>query len=604
MSHVPCVEPLTDFWPVNMPTQRFSLLACLLPLLGACAATPVTSTSVNGVGHDDAFPSGPALVSRAHERPLSPQIEARVAMIHDLLLGELSGFAGRGREAATLYLDVARRADDPAIAERATQVALFTKDWDLALAACERWMALAPDNVNALATLAVLRIQSGDDEGALAALDGWLAKMPADKQAAAYAQLGQYMSQNSSRARAMAFTSRLVERHPQRVDAWTLRARLAIHYKSAQEFRDSMDAVLERQPKRRDLYQLQAAGLMGLGETEDAMRAMHVALKRFPDDQSLRLTYARMLVDARRLPEASEEFERLLRSRPNDDELRLAAGLVALELGELDRAQNRLKPLLKDPSRADFIRTQLGRIEEKRGRFDQARAYYQAVEDPAQRIDAGIRSAALYRQQKQAAQAREALHQLIPLAQDDGDLQRLLLVEVDWLRDDGHFEEAFFLLGRGVARWPENDDLLFSRAMMAEKLDRIDLLETDLRLLIERNPDNPEVLNALGYTLVDRTDRYQEGLDLIHRALAQDPDNAAYLDSLGWALYRLGRLEDAVEPLKEAYRRMPDGEIAAHLGEVLWQLGRREEALELWRKAEQEQPGHPVLKKTLERLLP
>ena len=134
--------------------------------------------------------------------------------------------------------------------------------------------------------------------------------------------------------------------------------------------------------------------------------------------------------------------------------------------------------------------------------------------------------------------------------------------------------------------------------------DRLQQAEADFRAVLKQDPDNARTLNALGYTLADRTDRYDEALALIEKALAQTPDDPAVIDSMGWVMFRLGRLQEAREYLQRAYDMTGDGEIAAHLGEVLWVMGDREAARALWEKARETAPDNPVLKDTLRRFVP
>ena len=151
---------------------------------------------------------------------------------------------------------------------------------------------------------------------------------------------------------------------------------------------------------------------------------------------------------------------------------------------------------------------------------------------------------------------------------------------------------------------PGNIDLLYARALVSEKLGRIDLLEADIRTILRTEPDNAHALNALGFTLADQTDRYEEAYDLLKRAIEIMPDDAAIIDSWGWVHYRLGEYEKAISLLRKALSRFDDAEISAHLGEVLWVSGRRDEAREVWSKALEKSPDDPVLQRVMQRFIP
>jgi tetratricopeptide (TPR) repeat protein len=180
----------------------------------------------------------------------------------------------------------------------------------------------------------------------------------------------------------------------------------------------------------------------------------------------------------------------------------------------------------------------------------------------------------------------------------------IYLIEGQILSDLALHGEAWQLYDQALAVHPDEEDLLYSRALAAEKIDRIDLAEQDMRRILELDPDNVRALNALGYTLADRTDRYEEAFGLIQRAYAIDPDDPAIIDSMGWAHYRLGNLAEARKFLQQAWDMTGDGEIGAHLGEVMWVQGDRDEARRIWAEAKENTPDNPVLRKVLERFMP
>lgn len=171
------------------------------------------------------------------------------------------------------------------------------------------------------------------------------------------------------------------------------------------------------------------------------------------------------------------------------------------------------------------------------------------------------------------------------------------------LAEARHFQDAMDVYDKALQKGYD-EDLLYSRAMLAEKMDRLDVLEMDLRAILDKDPKNSQALNALGYTLADRTDRYDEAYDLIERALEISPNDFFVLDSMGWILYRLGRLDEAIEFLNKALSVKNDPEIAAHLGEVLWVKGDKEAAQAIWDTALRETPNDDRLRKVINRLNP
>ena len=180
----------------------------------------------------------------------------------------------------------------------------------------------------------------------------------------------------------------------------------------------------------------------------------------------------------------------------------------------------------------------------------------------------------------------------------------MFLVEGEILSQVDLSVEAYKLYSDYLASQPDDTEILYARALVAESLDRLDEAETDFRHILEIDPDNTRSLNALGYTLADRTDRYEEALVYVEKAYAQSPDDPAIIDSMGWVLYRLGRLQESRDYLQRAYDMTQDSEIAAHLGEVMWAMGDRDAARALWQSARKANPGDPMLEDTVRRYLP
>ena len=175
------------------------------------------------------------------------------------------------------------------------------------------------------------------------------------------------------------------------------------------------------------------------------------------------------------------------------------------------------------------------------------------------------------------------------------------MIEGQLLADRGMEKEALQFLDSVLAEEPANIEMLYFRAMTGQKFDRLDILESDLRKIIELDPANADALNALGYTLTDQTDRHEEALDLIKQALAIKPEEAAFIDSMGWVLYRLNNLREALVHLRRALELFPNDEVAAHLGEVLWVFGEQLEANQVWEKALELAPNSEILKNVMRR---
>jgi tetratricopeptide (TPR) repeat protein len=281
----------------------------------------------------------------------------------------------------------------------------------------------------------------------------------------------------------------------------------------------------------------------------------------------------------------------------------MAVALLAMQAADYDSAETQMKRALEAGyGEPDTARLYLGQINEERKRYDDALKWYLAVEPGEQYINAQIRYAGVLAKQGKLPEARKHLQG----REDATPQQRLQFTqaEAQLLRDASAYKEAFELLGQALQRMPDYPDLLYDYAMAAEKVDRIDLLETNLRKLIQIRPDHAHAYNALGYTFADRNQRLPEAHQLIEKALKLAPEDAFIMDSMGWVLYRLGRNKEAIEYLRGAFAIRPDAEIAAHLGEVLWADGQQEEARKVWSGALKEHGQNVELQNTVKRFAP
>lgn len=242
----------------------------------------------------------------------------------------------------------------------------------------------------------------------------------------------------------------------------------------------------------------------------------------------------------------------------------------------------------------------LGRVYEEKKDPETALKYYFAVHHGEYYLGAQSRAANLLAEQGKLARAREHLHSL--RVGNEQDQVRLYLVEGELLRKAGQYQEALTFFADKLEKLPNDTSLRYARALVAERADKLALAEEDLRIIIEREPGNAQALNALGYTLADRTERLDEALDYITRALEVEPKDAAIIDSMGWVQYRLGNHAKAVELLRQALSLIHDPEIAAHLGEVLWEMGNKREALDVLETALEKYPEHKILLDAMKRL--
>ena len=533
-----------------------------------------------------------AVTETAPREPLS------AALLYGVLLGEIAGQRGVMDVSAASYLEAARQSSDPRVAERALKISVFGKQQDLALEAARRWVELAPDNLEARQALAALALRTGKQSEALQQFE-FLLQHGRDEEGGPYHSLLVLLAREPDRQRALEVMERLVQQHPEDPEVCFAYARLAVHAEDWSLAEQQVETCLGMRPDWTEALILQAQITLKQEQGEVARQRLEAALQRNPGNVELRMAYARLLVDLERFDLAREEYARLLELQPDNGQIVYSLALLALEAGQLDEAKGLFEKLLELDFQTQQAYYYLGAIAEDQKQHQQAIEWYQRIEGGDHWIEVQIRMARLEALNGDPATARERLRRL-RLAHP-AQAQRLFLVEGEILTQIDRHEDAYRLYSGYLESQPDDAEILYARALVAEQLDRLQQAEDDFRAVLAQDPDNARTLNALGYTLADRTGRDEEALSLIEKALAQTPDDPAVIDSMGWVLFRLGRLQEARDYLQKAYDMTGDGEIGAHLGEVMWVMGDRDAARAIWDKASEEAPDNPVLQDTLRR---
>ncbi len=541
----------------------------------------------------------------AAQRPVtvaasSGQSDQDQEVLYDIMVGEFAWQAGDLNQAVRHYLRAAKRSRDPAVAEHAAKLALQSTDHPDALEAARLWVALNPEDLGAQQAAAILNLRAGQTEQAVKHFRRLLAGVEKRRAGAGYLLVTNLLQREQDKARALAAAEALFGTQPQDPEAIFAYAVLANNAGRHELAARQAERAIAARPDWPGAWALYVQAMAAQQKLDPALAGLRQAVQKHGGNARLRVVLARALVENQRYDEAKGQFELLLKLNPDDGEVIYPLALLALNMHDESTAQRYLKRLLKLNYRSDEARFYLGQLAEKAKRYPEARRWYGEVTGEEQGVEARIRLAVVTAKEGDVEGARAILARL---RSENRDLAvRLYLAEGEVLRDAGRIDAQVELLSTALDEYPGNVDLLYARALTAEKLDRIDWLERDLRQILADSPDNAAALNALGYTLADRTDRHQEALGYIQRALELEPDDPAILDSMGWVLYRLGRSVEAVDYLRKALALGHDAEIAAHLGEVLWVAGDTEEAKRVWAEALKTAPDAPVIRKTMERL--
>lgn len=566
---------------------RYQILTALFVIaLPGCSTLP------------EAEPDTPLAVPAAKKSTVAEQ-PPETPIPEDNLLPLLQAeFALRARDynqAVALLTEQAALLTDPALARRALRLAEFVTDAERAAAMAVRLVQLDPE-----------------DGAAQAAASGWLSRTGRPVRALEFAgnayelghpvnvatTLGNYeqMDDDSKAAIAEALHN-LATRWPDDNEiaiAASLLARLEQDWRRAESF---LLPVLERSPE--DVRAIMLWTQLQLDQSlPNPLQRLEDAVAAFPANQELRLQYARLLGSEGDYTGAREQFALLLEVDPSNPELLSTAALLDFELEFFDAAQLKFEQLIALGERPDEAHYYIGRIEMSRDRYPEAIESFAQVGPSREFRDAKARAASLLADTAFASDIRdffEAQRRAFP-----GNAEQLFLLEADALRDwDG---EALKAYDRGLTAFPRSFSLLYGRAMVHEADGELTAMETDLRRILEQDPNHAATLNALGYTLTNHTERYKEAADLIERALALSPGDPAILDSLGWVYYKLGQLAQSEALLRQAHQAFPDPEVAAHLGEVLWIQGKEIEARDIWRDGLSRVPQHSIILEALQRL--
>ncbi len=517
--------------------------------------------------------------------------------VFSLLTAELAGQRNRFDIALDNYVDQARKTQDPGISERAFRIAEYVGADQASLDTALVWAKNAPADLDAQRAAAIQLARNGRYDESMVYMEKVL-QGQGDTHFDFLALSAADTDQDTRNGLLQSF-DRLLTKYPKNNQLIFGKALLL------QQDGDNQGALtlLEDHPPQNGEIApilLRARLLQLLDRGKEALPLLEKSMRQYPDDKRLRLTYARMLVEQNRMADAKVQFAALVQQYPEDDELRYSLALVCLEAKAWDEAADYLHQLVERDAHVDSAHLNLGRIAEEKGDPQGALAEYEQVGGGNDYLPAQLRQADILMASGRVAEARKRLEDARE-AQPDYAIQ-LYLVEAETLTNNNQSDQAWQLLAKALKTYPDDLNLLYTRAMLAEKRNDLTQMEADLRAIIKREPDNAMALNALGYTLSDRTTRYAEAKELIERAHKINPNDPAVLDSLGWVNYRLGNLDEAERLLRQALAGFPDQEVAAHLGEVLWANGKQREARELWAKYLKETPESPTLRATVLRL--
>ena len=562
-------------------------------------------------------------------------------LFYQVLIAEIEANSGNAGTAYQIYVEAARRRHEPQLYQRAVEIALRARAGEQALSAAQAWHQAMPQSREAAEYTSQILIALGRTKDLAASLHSYIQLTPEPEQPPLLLSLPRSLARLSDHDAAAQIIDDATQTWRQGpspyAEAWDASAQAWLMAKQTDKAWAADQRALAIKP---DLLSAQLLAVDLVGQV-NGPEAWVVARLSKPDAPSvLELAYARRLAALQRYPESEAHLSKLLQKDPSQVGNWLLLAAVRLETHDLDGASTALHEVLSrtEPSNvtpaspptpaagaasasasaegasaasddndaqlnANRDREQayllMAQLADQRGKPDQALSWLDRADPNHEHLSVQGQRARLLAALGRLQDALAAI-QGVP-EEEPRDAVVKAQAQAQLLRDAHDWQAAYELLSKAVLQFPEDPDLLYDQAMAAEKLHRFEEMERILRQVIVLDPDNPNAYNALGYSLADRKIKLDEAQHLIAHADALHPGDPYIIDSLGWAAYRMGRVEEATRLLKSAFDSRADPEIAAHLGEVLWSQGQTDEAKRIWHMGWEREHDNETLQETLKR---
>ncbi len=565
---------------INSVIRRFIEYVVLILLLVACADMSKKP-----------MPADPVVTTKA-QKPVEKKSGSpmNTELLYVLLSAEIAGQRGQFDVAMDQYFKAAEWSKNPQIAERATQIALYVKDYPKAQKAASIWVKGDSTNGSAYNALALTHLINGDQSNAVDAIDRWLA-LSNDQFGRAMIELVKMLEKHANDP--LVLMGQLEESYGDKPEFLLGYALLALSRDQSSMALDYVDSALAIKPDWENAQVLKARIVSKQQDQNAAKATLQTLVEKNPNNAELRFIVSQFLIKVGDYEAARSELEQVLRIDEKKHDARFSLAGVNLKLEDEPAAKALFLELADVPEWRDQAHLFLGRLEADAGRSEAALAWFDRVSGGALKVDAELSAVIELAKLNRVSEAYERLNDLRKRYPDEA--VRFYLIEAEILTNNKDYSGAFELLNTALTKYPNRSELLYSRALVAERIDRLDILEKDLKTILTNNPDDVNALNALGYTLVDRTSRLDEAKGYLMRAIELKPDDPVIIDSFGWLQFKLGNLDLALEYLQRAFNGDPDPEIAAHLGEVLWVSGRESEAKSIWKNANDGDPDNEYI---------
>lgn len=580
--------------------SRLFLVWVGLTTLGGCATkqsgnlTNTQATSAAAATVVEGPSQEPA--NGAVDDPKLPKVDLTQELLEQLLIVGFAPYSGDFQTSAEHAMAAAKLSQDYRLASYAAVTALRTQNFALARQGAELWLTLVDDDKAARTTLIIALLGLNEIDAAYQQLNQARGDQPLANHIEDSAAL--LVRQRNGDA-AVKVAGKYVADHPNAPQVLLSAAYIADSFAKHEQAQAWLEEALVMRPEWDEAAQMKATNLRRQGKTEERAAYIRDYLARHPESVSMRINHAAELARAENYAQALVVMQAVVADDPeNVPALNYTAALAEQQQDE-QLAKKLYRKILRLEPNNDEVYWSLARFAVREKKYQRAEDYYQEISGERLYFRAQLQVANMRYHTRGLKDAINTLRGLEPSTEQEY-IDRATTRHYLLMQEHQH-EEAFAAINETLAFLPENIELRYARALVAAEISEIQTAEDDLRFVIAQQPDNADALNALGYTLADQTERYEEAKELIAKALELRPDEAHILDSMGWILYRLNDLDGAVEYLQQAYDRAPQAEIAAHLGEVLWEQGKQDKARVVWSEGLAEDQDNPVLNATMQR---
>ena len=583
-----------------------NLLFLSLLSVASCATDSIGNNGNNLTAGDDHSPYQLAEANNHLHHSGVPASDAKpltdgstAALLYNLMVAEIAVKRELPKVAAAHYIVAVEQSHDPKIARRATKIALYSRNYQLAERAARLWTELEPERVEPRQVLSAVYIQNGNRAAAREHLMALL-KLRNLNSSKQYLTLAQFFANKSDQEAVLIVLEEIADARPNDREAQYAAAAMSIRFADYPKALRYAKLTIGLDPGWAQGVLMHAQALALNQRPAEGVELLRIYTQAHPDEKQIHFALARMLLDANQPKQARTEFDRIRQADPDNGEVLFALGLLNLQLGDLTSAESHLLALEKQNFQENRVHFYLGRLAEKQKKPDQAIKWYSTISDKDYRIDAATRIAYLTADKGDVGNALA----LLAATETDREAQKIeiAIATSDILIQAKRFEEAISTATAALERFHNDIDLLFSRSNAHEQAGNFAAMEADVEAILQIHPDNALALNALGYSLADRGVRLDEAHRLLTKALALEPENPFILDSMGWTEYRLGNFGAALPLLRAALEIMPDGEVYAHLAELLIATGDDQQARVLLEKGLAETPDDIHIQKVLNSL--